>query len=239
MTRFADRRHERQEKRQESRHGRRGSSVDSHKSSHSSHKHSHCSHKSSAKSSVASSCSSTSSSDSDSSEAFNNTYVMREKLLTFGDDFKIKKASHRRGGRTGHTEFYVDAKKLRVRDTIKFRKESRHGDVLYEIQERKLRARDAMTIEDGNGKKVAEIKKRKVGVVRENFVVKVKGDRDWQIHGSVLDHEFKVKEGGKTIVEVHKNWVTPIKDAYFIDVDYDDQALALAVVCGLENLADD
>ena len=81
--------------------------------------------------------------------------------------------------------------------------------------------------------------KRKVGVVRENFVVKVKGDRDWQIHGSVLDHEFKVKEGGKTIVEVHKNWVTPIKDAYFIDVDYDDQALALAVVCGLENLADD
>ncbi|KAL9189372.1 hypothetical protein ACHAXT_009047 [Thalassiosira profunda] len=171
-------------------------------------------------------CSSTSSSDSDSSEAFNNTYVMHQ---------EGEPPPRRRSGRT---EFYVDAKKLRVRDTIKFRKDSRHGDVLYEIQERKLRARDAMTIEDGNGKKVAEIKKRKVGVVRENFVVKVKGDRDWQIHGSVLDHEFKVKEGGKTIVEVHKNWVTPIKDAYFIDVDYDDQALALAVVCGLENLAE-
>ena len=28
----------------------------------------------------------------------NNTFVMREKLLTFGKDFEIKEASHRRGG---------------------------------------------------------------------------------------------------------------------------------------------
>ena len=41
--------------------------------------------------SVASSVSSTSSSD--------NTYMMRE----IGDDFEIKKASHSRGGRIGHT----------------------------------------------------------------------------------------------------------------------------------------
>ena len=165
---------------------------------------------------------------------------MREKLLAFGDDFEIKKASHRRGGRVGHTAYYVDNKVLRVRETIKLR-ESRHGDVLYQIQERKLRVRDAMAIEDGKGRKVAELKKRKVGVVRENFVVKVHGDRDWQVHGSILDHKFTIKEGGRTIVTVHKNWVTPIKDAYFIDVDEDcdDTALALAVVMGLEDMAED
>ncbi|KAL9179274.1 hypothetical protein ACHAXT_008564 [Thalassiosira profunda] len=153
---------------------------------------------------------------------------------------KHSKASHRRGGRIGHTAFYVDNKVARARTTINLR-ESRRGDVLFQIQERKLRARDAMAIEDGDGRKVAEIKKRAVGVVRENFVVKVRGDTNWQIHGSILDHKFTVKEGGKTIVEVHKNWATPLKDAYFIEIDEecDDPALALMVVIGLEDMAED
>ena len=101
---------------------------------------------------------------------------MREKLLTFGKDFEIKEASHRRGGKLGDTAFYVDNKVLRARETFNLR-ESRHGDVLYQIQERKLRARDAMKIEDGDGEKVAEIKKRAVGLVRDNYLVKVRGDR--------------------------------------------------------------
>ena len=99
-----------------------------------------------------------------------------------------------------------------------------------------------MAIEDGKGRKVAELKKRKIGAVRENLVVKVHGDRDWQVHVSILDHEFTIKEGGWwTIVTVHKNWVTPIKDAYFVDVDKDcdDTALALAVVMGLEDMSED
>ena len=224
MPRFAERRQERREHRQERREERKA------------HR------RGSSKHSVASSVSSTSSSDSDSdsSEAFNNTYMMREKLLTFGDDYEIKKASHRRGGHVGHTAYYVDAKVLRVRDTIKLR-ESKHGKVLYKTQERKMRVRDAMTIEDDDGRKIAELKKRKVGVVRDNFVVKVRGDRDWQVHGSILEHDFKIKEGGKTIVTVHKNWVTPIKDAYFIDIDEDcdDTALALMVVIGLEHMTND
>ena len=37
-----------------------------------------------------------------------------------------------------------------------------------------------MAIEDSNGDKVAELKKRVIGVVRDNFVVKIRGDRDWR-----------------------------------------------------------
>ena len=72
---------------------------------------------------------------------------MREKLLTFGKDFEIKEASHRRGGRTGETKFYVDNKVLRLRETFNIRK-SKHGEVLYQVQERKMRVRDTMKIED-------------------------------------------------------------------------------------------
>ena len=125
-----------------------------------------------------------------------------------------------------------------------------------------------MAIEDSNGDKVAELKKRVIGVVRDNFVVKIRGDRDWrelfisvlmilavigywvltclcfvytEVHGSILEHDFKIKEGGRSIVTVHKNWIAPIKDAYFIDIDEDcdDEGLAVMVVIGLESLTEE
>ena len=130
-----------------------------------------------------------------------------------------------------------------------------------------------MAIEDSSGDKVAELKKRAIGVVRDNFVVKIRGDRDWrelsscvcswswlvplssdtlhflhslrffysEVHGSILEHDFKIKEDGRSIVTVHKNWIAPIKDAYFIDIDEDcdDEGLALMVVIGLESLTNE
>ncbi|KAL3903998.1 MAG: hypothetical protein SGILL_010234 [Bacillariaceae sp.] len=165
---------------------------------------------------------------------------MRERLMAFGDDFEIKKANRRQGGRIGRCAFYVDNKVVRVRETFNIR-ESPRGDVIYQVQERKMRVRDSMAIEDANDHKVAEIKKRAVGIVRDNFVVKVKGDRDWQVHGSILEHKYTIKEGGKSICTVHKNWVAPIKDAYFIDIDEDcdDNALAVMVVVALDEMASD
>lgn len=178
-------------------------------------------------------------SDSGSDDDGPKTYAMREKLLAFGNDFEIKKASRRRGGRTGPTAFYVDNKVVRIRETFNLRA-SRSGPVLYQIQERKARLRESMAIEDSNGDKIAELKLRAIGVVRDNFVVKIRGDTDWQVHGSILEHDFTMKEGGRTICKVHKNWVTPIKDCYFIDIDEDcpDPALALMVVIGLEDMTD-
>jgi len=47
---------------------------------------------------------------------------MREKLLTFGKDFEIKEASHRRGGHgPGKAKYYVDNKNLRARETFNIR----------------------------------------------------------------------------------------------------------------------
>mmetsp|Transcript_19603 Transcript_19603/g.21912 ORF Transcript_19603/g.21912 Transcript_19603/m.21912 type:complete len:216 (+) Transcript_19603:64-711(+) len=178
-------------------------------------------------------------SDSESSDDEDGpkTFAMREKLLTFGNDFTINKMSRRRG--KGKPVYYCDNKIVRVRNTFNL-KNGKHGNTLYKIQEKKARIRDSMEIEDEEGNKIAEIKKRSVGVVRDNFVVKIRGEDNWQIHGSVLEHDFTIKEHGKDIVKVHKNWVAPIKDCYFIDIHgTDDTALALMVVIGIESLTDD
>jgi len=164
------------------------------------------------------------------------TFAMREKLLAFGDDFTINRMSRRRG--KGKPAYKSDNKILRMRETFYLKNLS--GKVLFKIQDRVARVRDSMAIEDDDGHKVAEIKKRAVGVVRDNFVVKVKGDTNWQCHGSILEHDFTIKEDGREIVTVHKKWITPIKDRYFIDVDprCDDTALALCVVIALEAMTD-
>lgn len=178
-------------------------------------------------------------SDSESSEDDGGpkTYCMREKLLTFGDDFTINKMSRRRG--KGKPAFWCNNKVVRARETFQLQT-CRGGKTLYKIQERKLRVREAMAIEDDDGEKVAEIKKRAIGVVRDNFVVKVKGEENWQVHGTILEHDFTIKEDGEEIVKVHKNWISPIKDCYFIDIHgTDDVALALMVVIGLEAMSGD
>ena len=53
---------------------------------------------------------------------------MREKLVSFGDNFWIENEQ-------GQKVFKVDGKALRVRDTLKFR--DRQGNELCKIQEKK------------------------------------------------------------------------------------------------------
>merc|ERR1711982_272597 len=106
---------------------------------------------------------------------------------------------------------------VRIRET--FELQNLDGDTLYKIQERKLRIRETMKIEDSEGEKVAEIKKRLIGPLRDHYVVKIKGERNWEIHGSILKHDYTVREGGLVIARIHDTWISPIQDCYFIDIE--------------------
>ncbi|CAB9507693.1 Pfam:DUF567 [Seminavis robusta] len=124
------------------------------------------------------------------------TYAMREKLLLdIGDDFNINRMHRRRG--CGEAAFIANNKVLRLRETFNLQTSDR--ETLYQIQERKMRARDATAVEDADVHKVAEIKKKVVGLVRDNFVVKVRGDTNWVINGSILEHDFTILEDDREI----------------------------------------
>jgi len=184
--------------------------------------------------------SSSSSSGSEEEEGGPHTYAMREKLLAIiADDFTINRmVKGRRKRGKGKPAFYCRNKVIRVRDT--FQLQSLDGDVLYEIQERKARVRDAMAIHDGSGDKVAEILKRAVGVVRDNYTVKVRGERNWEIHGSILEHDYTFREGGRVIATIHEKWIAPVQDCYFIDIkEGEDHALVLCCAIALDCIEDD
>ena len=155
-------------------------------------------------------------------------YKMRQKLITFGDDFYIE-------DQAGQRIFKVDGKVLRVRDTLKFK--DMQGKTLCQIQERMLRVKDSMVIEDSNGKKIAEIKKALITPLRDRWTVKIRNGPNLDVQGNILDHEYQIGEGRQKVAQVSKKWFR-IRDTYGVEVSPDQEdILILAVTVALDVMA--
>jgi uncharacterized protein YxjI len=152
-------------------------------------------------------------------------YQMREKLVSFGDDFWIEDEQ-------GDRVFKVDGKALRVRDTLVI--EDRLGNPVCKTQERKLRIKDTMEIKGPDGDNMATIKKAVISPVRDRFSVKVADGPDLNVQGNILDHEYKIEEGRDTVAEVSKKWFR-VRDTYGVEVAPDqNDALILAITVCLD-----
>ena len=155
-------------------------------------------------------------------------FQMRQRLLTFGDDFWIEDEH-------GNKAFKVDGKALRVRQTLRF--EDAHGTELYRIQERMMRIKDSMEIEDAQGQRVAMVKKALISPVRDRMSVQVRGGPDLDVKGNILDHEYSIGEGRDKIAEVSKRWFR-IRDTYGVEIDPGQEAiLILAVTVCIDQLS--
>ncbi len=155
-------------------------------------------------------------------------YQMRQKLVSFGDDFWITNEA-------GQKVFKVDGKVLRVRDTLKFK--DLNGNVLCQIQERMLRIKDVMAIEDGQGNEIAQVKKALITPLRDRWTVKIRNGPDLDVQGNILDHEYEIKEGRRKVAQVSKKWFR-VRDTYGVEVAPDQEdAVILAVTVALDNMA--
>ena len=155
-------------------------------------------------------------------------YQMRQKMVSFGDDFWIENEQ-------GQRVFKVDGKALRVRQTLSF--EDAHGKELCKIQERMLRVKDSMEIEGPHGEQVAMVKKALIAPLRERWVVKIKGGQDLEVKGNILDHEYSIGEGRDKVAEVSKKWFR-LRDSYGVAIDPgQDDVLILAVAVCIDEMA--
>lgn len=155
-------------------------------------------------------------------------YRMRQKLISFGDDFWIENEA-------GERCFHVDGKALRVRDTLFFR--DPQGNELCKLQERVLRVKDSMEIEGPGGERLAMVKKALISPLRDRWVVKVGEGPDLQVQGNVLDHEYSIGQGANKIAEVSKKWAR-IRDTYEVQVEPGQHdVLILAVAVAIDTMA--
>jgi uncharacterized protein YxjI len=153
-------------------------------------------------------------------------YLLREKMLTFGDDFWIE---NDRGERI----FLVDDKVLRVRDTMVVK--DVHGKELLKLQKRLLRARDTMVIERGDDK-VATVHKAMITPLRDRFTVDLEGGGQLEVQGNILDHEYQISRDGMPVANVSKRWFR-VRDTYGVAVaPGQNDALVLAVTVCIDHL---
>ncbi|WP_353509933.1 LURP-one-related family protein [Intrasporangium sp.] len=157
-------------------------------------------------------------------------YRMRQKLVSIGDDSWIEDQQGRR-------VFKVNGKAMRIRDTLIF--EDASGNELLKLQERKLRVRDTMEIEDASGRTVATVKKAMISPLRERFTVDVAQGRDMEVQGNIVDHEYRISQGGDDIAEVSKRWFR-IADTYGVEVvEGQDDVLILAIAAVIDSMTHD
>lgn len=145
-------------------------------------------------------------------------YIMRERILSWGDDFTIRNDD-------GKDAYYVDGKVLSFGDKLSFR--DAEGNDVALIDQKLLSIGPQYEIIRG-GTTVAVVKKQLFTLFRARFTIDVPGPDDLEAKGNFLDHEYTFERGGRQVARVSKTWFS-LSDTYGIDIDDgEDDVLILA-----------
>jgi uncharacterized protein YxjI len=158
-------------------------------------------------------------------------YMMRERILSWGDDFTIK-------DQDGHVAYQVDGKVFSFGDKLSFKDSGGHE--LARIEQKLLSIGPQYEIVRG-GATVAVVKKHLFTLFRAKFSVDVPGPDDLEAKGNFLDHEYVFERGGREVARVSKKWLS-LSDTYAVDIDEGQDAvlvLASAVVIDLVSHPDE
>jgi uncharacterized protein YxjI len=154
-------------------------------------------------------------------------FLMREKLLSIGDDYWIENGA-------GDRAYRVDGKAVRFRQT--FVLEDASGREVARIREKKLSIRDKVAIER-DGDTAATVHKALVGI-RDRFAIDVEHGDDLKAHGNVVDHEYEIRRDGDTIATISKKWFR-VRESYGVEVNEgEDTALILAMTVAIDSLTE-
>jgi uncharacterized protein YxjI len=152
-------------------------------------------------------------------------FLMREKLLSIGDDFWIENDQ-------GERAFKVNGKALHLRKT--FVLENPSGHEVARIQERKLSIRDKIAIER-DGETAATVHKAMIGI-RDRFTIGMEHGTDMKARGNVVDHDYEIERDGDTVATISKKWFR-VRESYGVNVAAgEDTALILAITVAIDSL---
>ena len=145
-------------------------------------------------------------------------YIMKQKLLSWGDDFYIKDENDR-------DVYFVDGKAFSFGDQLSF--QDLEGHELAFIKQRVLAWGKTYEIVR-DGAIAAVVKKEMFALLHHRFTVDVPGPDDLEAEGDFLDHEYAFQRGGRVVATVSKRWFS-WTDTYGVEIaDGEDQVLILA-----------
>jgi uncharacterized protein YxjI len=153
------------------------------------------------------------------------TYQLKERLVSFGDDYWIE-------NQDGDRVLRVDGKMLRARKTLDI--EDPQGTKLCRIQTRVMHIRDTMVIERPDGEEMAKVHKSLINPLRDHWKVDLAGGTQMEVHGNIIDHEYDLEIDGRKLAEVSKKWFR-VRDTYGVQVAPEvDTLVVLAAAVALD-----
>jgi uncharacterized protein YxjI len=143
---------------------------------------------------------------------------MRQKLLSWGDDYVIRDEA-------GRDVFYVDGRAFSLGDKLSF--QDMQGNELAFIRQKLLAWGPTYEV-SARGQLRAVIKKAIFTLLECRFSVDVPGPDDLEARGDFTDHEYTIYRGGRPVAEVSKRWFAWM-DTYGVDIaEGEDDVLILA-----------
>lgn len=152
-------------------------------------------------------------------------YVLKQKWLSWGDDFRIR-------DEFGNERFYVDGHALSFGDKLSF--QDMRGNELAFISQKLLSWGPTYHIYR-DGRLAAEVKKALFRFFRCEFTIDVPGPNDLLAEGSFWEHEYAFTRHGVPVARVSKRYFS-WTDTYGVDIargEDDVLILASAVVIDL------
>ena len=155
-------------------------------------------------------------------------YVIRERFIRLGEDSDVTDEA-------GRPVLRVDGRVLTLHDTLVLR--DPEGREVARVRRRLLALRPTYEITAG-GRELAEVRKHLFTPFTDRFTIDVPGPDDLELRGSLLDHDFTIRRGRRTVATVSKHWIA-LTDTYGVEIaEGEDRLLLLACVLALD-LAED
>ena len=143
---------------------------------------------------------------------------MRQKLLSWGDDYTIKDDA-------GRDLYLVDGKAFSLGGQLSF--EDMEGRELAFIKQKLFKLSPTYEIHR-SGVLAAVVKQELFALLHHRFTVDVPGPDDLEARGDFLDHEYVFTRGGREVATVSKRWFS-WADTYGVEVaEGEDDVLILA-----------
>ncbi len=145
-------------------------------------------------------------------------YLMKQKLFSWGDDFRIQNEA-------GEDVFFVDGRAFSLGQKLSF--QDMAGNELAFIRQKLLAWGPTYEV-SRNGELVAVVKKELFTFFRCRFMIDVPGPDDIEAQGDFMDMEYAFERSGRTIALVSKRWFS-WADTYGVEIaDGQDDVLILA-----------
>lgn len=149
-------------------------------------------------------------------------YLLKQKLISFGDDFYIEDEN-------GQRAYHVDGRAFSIGDKLSFQDAA--GNELLFIKQKLLSWGPTYEFHRG-GEVIAVVKKKHFTLFHAKFSIDVPGPDDLEAKGNFFDLEYTFFRGSREVARVSKSWFS-IRDTYGVEIasgEDDPLILASAVV---------